>query len=414
MSEASKYKPNEQLRIPGKDAPENDWIQLRNTLTLRYNQQVHRLNPVAMPPGDYDSPTPSTPSETDEQSRQSEPSPPLKLKLNRKRKRIVNVNIQSTRNLQDLIDLIDSYPEDPTVKYDIDLSKLHRISKPIRELNAMIGLDKLKESIVDQILYFSQDLHKSPGGSETMDYMHTVLYGPPGTGKTEVAMIMGRIYCGLGILKRGNFSKVTRSDLIAGYLGQTAIKTKKVITNALDGVLFIDEAYSLGNAEKRDSFAQECIDTLCEAASAYKDRIVIIIAGYEKELRDRFFAWNAGLESRFPWRHETTEYTPKELSQIFRKMVHESRWSCAIQSEELSHWFDKNKDNFAYFGRDIETLFSKIKICHAHRVFGKRGQAKRWVTLTDLDSGMTSFLSNRQKDDDRNKLSRELQSTLYT
>ena len=157
----------------------------------------------------------------------------------------------------------------------------------------MIGLEKLKESVVDQILYFAQNLHKSPGGNETMDYMHTVLYGPPGTGKTEVAMMVGRIYCGLGILKKGHFTKVTRSDLVAGYLGQTAIKTRKAITNALDGVLFIDEAYSLGHPEKRDSFAQECIDTLCESASVYKDRLVIIIAGYEKELKERFFAWNA-------------------------------------------------------------------------------------------------------------------------
>ena len=82
------------------------------------------------------------------------------------------------------------------------------------------------------------------------DFMHTVIYGPPGTGKTEIAKIIGKIYCKMGILKKGTFKKVTRSDLIAGYLGQTALKTKDVINECLDGVLFIDEAYSLGNIEK--------------------------------------------------------------------------------------------------------------------------------------------------------------------
>ena len=332
----------------------------------------------------------------------------------KRKRREVRVEINNITTLQDLIDLIDQYPEDPTVKYDIDLRKLYNISKPLRELNSMIGLDKLKESVVDQILYFAQNLHKSPGGNETMDYMHTVLYGPPGTGKTEVAMMVGRIYCGLGILKKGHFTKVTRSELVAGYLGQTAIKTRKAITNALDGVLFIDEAYSLGHPDKRDSFAQECIDTLCESASVYKDRLVIIIAGYEKELKERFFAWNAGLNSRFPWRHETTEYTPTELSQIFRKKVHDARWSCSISPAVLAGWFDDKKCEFTYFGRDMETLFSKIKICHAHRVFGKKSLAKRWVTKADLDAGLTTFIANRQDGKEKDEMSAELRAMLYT
>jgi len=95
--------------------------------------------------------------------------------------------------------------------------------------------------------------------------MHAVIYGPPGTGKTEVAKIMGKIFSNLGILKNNVFKKVTRDDLVAGYLGQTAMKTKDVIKSCIGGVLFIDEAYALGNSEKRDSFAKESIDTICEA-----------------------------------------------------------------------------------------------------------------------------------------------------
>lgn len=404
---------------PDKSEPRSSWVHYSNVMTLLYNQQVHFLDPCNMPPGEY-----IVPSESETEQIDDPVTPPKNdatmhvapsSTAGRKRKRReVKVSIGDIKTLQDLIDLIDEYPEDPAVKYDIDLRKLYSISKPLRELNSMIGLDKLKESVVDQILYFAQNLHKSPGGNETMDYMHTVLYGPPGTGKTEVAMMVGRIYCGLGILKKGHFTKVTRSDLVAGYLGQTAIKTKKAITNALDGVLFIDEAYSLGHPDKRDSFAQECIDTLCESASVYKDRLVIIIAGYERELKERFFAWNAGLNSRFPWRHETTEYTPNELSLIFRKKVHDARWSCSISAAVLSGWFDDKKSEFTYFGRDMETLFSKIKICHAHRIFGKKSLAKRWVTKADLDAGMTSFLANRQDDKNKNDMSAELRATLYT
>lgn len=411
---------------PKPHEPKSEWVAYSNVMTLLYNQQVHMFDPCNMANGDYISPNdsdtdscedpetptpsfPASPPSDDETTKKSK-----QLAGKKRKRREVKVDIGDIKTLQDLIDLIDQYPEDPTVRYDIDLKKLHRISKPIRELNNMIGLEKLKESVVDQILYFAQNLHKSPGGNETMDYMHTVLYGPPGTGKTEVAMMVGRIYCGLGILKKGHFTKVTRSDLVAGYLGQTAIKTRKAITNALDGVLFIDEAYSLGHPEKRDSFAQECIDTLCESASVYKDRLVIIIAGYEKELKERFFAWNAGLNSRFPWRHETTEYTPTELSQIFRKKVHDARWSCSISAAVLASWFDDKKGEFKYFGRDMETLFSKIKICHAHRVFGKKSLAKRWVTKSDLDSGLSSFISNRQEDKEKNDISDELRATLYT
>lgn len=415
--------------VPRKEAPKSNWVNLSNVLTMQYNRELHFYDPYNMPSGNYILSSTDDDGETfdtDITDPDDNIEPPLinnvvkrddDLDVGRKRKRReIVVEIKDIKTLQDLIDLIDRYPEDPMVKYDIDLSKLYSISRPLRELNNMIGLDKLKESVVDQILYFAQNLHKSPGGKETMDYMHTVLYGPPGTGKTEVAMMMGRIYCGLGILKKGHFTKVTRSDLVAGYLGQTAIKTKKAITNAMDGVLFIDEAYSLGHPDKRDSFAQECIDTLCEAASAHKDRIVIIIAGYEKELNERFFAWNAGLNSRFPWRHETTEYTPKELSQIFKKKILDAKWSCSIKPDILAGWFDDKKANFTYFGRDMETLFSKIKICHAHRIFGKKAAARKWVTEGDLNAGLTSFIANKQEDKEksRNEMSAELRATLYT
>ena len=119
------------------------------------------------------------------------------------------------------------------------MKSIHNIKKPLGELNNMIGMNGLKDSIVDQIVFFVQNLHVNKNALNP-DFMHTCIYGPPGTGKTEIAKIMGKIFSSLGVLNKNYFKKVTRADLIAGYLGQTAMKTRDVIKDALGGVLFID------------------------------------------------------------------------------------------------------------------------------------------------------------------------------
>jgi SpoVK/Ycf46/Vps4 family AAA+-type ATPase len=224
--------------------------------------------------------------------------------------------------------------------------------------------------------------------------MHTIIYGPPGTGKTEIAKIIGSIFSKMGILTKGTFKKVTRADLIAGYLGQTALKTRDVIKECLGGVLFIDEAYALGNEEKRDSFSKECIDTLCEAASDNKDNIMIIIAGYEEELNSCFFSYNPGLQSRFTWRFKTDEYTGSDLYKIFLKKVEDGQWTIAENSNINEKWFEKNKSKFKSYGRDIETLFAKTKIVHSRRVFCLNADHKKKITLEDLDKGLELFITN--------------------
>jgi SpoVK/Ycf46/Vps4 family AAA+-type ATPase len=274
------------------------------------------------------------------------------------------------------------------------MDALHNIKEPLTRLNNMVGMKELKKNIVDQLLYFSQSFHKSSNGngSDCGDFMHTVLYGPPGTGKTEVAKIMGSIFSNLGVLEKNSFLKVTRSDLIAGYLGQTALKTRDVVKDALGGVLFIDEAYALGNAEKRDSFSKECIDTLCEALSENKDNLMVIIAGYEEELKECFFNYNQGLESRFTWRFKMDEYSAEDLHNIFVKKVANIGWSL---SENISvNWFKDKMDYFKCFGRDIETLLAKTKIAHSRRMFGKPEEEKRKITLVDLENGLKTYIDN--------------------
>jgi len=306
------------------------------------------------------------------------------------------------KDISDILNLIKTYNLDPMIKYNINMKALHDIKEPLEELNNMIGLANIKTNIVDQILYFVQGLHKNvitktndkDSKKGPCDFMHTVIYGPPGTGKTDVAKIMGKIYSKLGILSKGTFAKVTRSDLIAGYLGQTAIKTKDVIKDALGGVLFIDEAYSLGNSDKRDSFSKECIDTLCEALSDYKDNFMVIIAGYEKELKDCFFSQNQGLDSRFTWRFKTDEYSGDDLYHIFIKKVKDIGWELADNSKINAEWFIKNKEYFRFYGRDIETVLAKTKITHSRRVFCMPETDKKKLIIDDLDNGFKIYIQN--------------------
>jgi hypothetical protein len=368
-------------------------------------------------------------------------------------------------HIDDLIALCDKYPLSETKKYNINMSAIHAIREPLVDLSNMIGMDTIKHTIVDQILYYLQDLHipqkknkptnektaddappprdirdelnqsfpnpwvtssngggascvfefkpsnikfpppwangGSGGGSTGVDdfasptkgdFMHTVIYGPPGSGKTEVAKIIGRIFSNLGILTKKVFKKVSRNDLVAGYLGQTAIKTKDMIKASLGGVLFIDEAYSLGNSEKRDSFAKECVDTLCEALSEHKHNWMVIIAGYEKELNDCFFSLNEGLNSRFTWRFKLDAYKPAELKCIYEKQVRDYGWTTAGGIPES--WFDTRMDYFTTFGRDMETLFTKTKIAHSRRVFCLPDSEKRTITFDDLENGFKLFIEN--------------------
>ena len=307
---------------------------------------------------------------------------------------IKDIEINTEINtLDDIIKLIDDNPIAYEFKYNIDMQAIHNIKEPIIQLNNMIGMNKLKTNIINQILYFIQKFHINDVNEKiNNDFMHTVIYGSPGTGKTEIAKIMGHIFSKLGVLKNNKFQKVTRTDLIAGYLGQTAIKTTDVIKKSLGGVLFIDEAYSLGNSEKRDSFAKECIDTLCEALSDHKSDLMVIIAGYEDDLNKCFFSYNQGLDSRFTWRFKTDDYNSKELFLIFKKKVYEIGWN--LEKNITDSWFEEKMEYFKYFGRDMETLLAKIKISHSKRVFCLKKEAKKKINLKDMKKGFDIFLDN--------------------
>jgi SpoVK/Ycf46/Vps4 family AAA+-type ATPase len=296
----------------------------------------------------------------------------------------------SINSLSDILKIINENEYKPNVEYNIDLESLHKIKTELVQLNNMIGLKQMKTAIIDQLLYFVQGLHK---GNSTSDFKHTIISGSPGTGKTDIAKMIGQMYSKLGILKNNIFKKVTRNDLIAGYLGQTAIKTRKVIDSCLGGVLFIDEAYSLANSTDNDSYSKECIDILCEALSDHKDELMVIVAGYETELNETLFRVNQGLKSRFIWRLSMDPYTPAELMNIFKKMITEQEWKYA-EDDIKERWFDDKKDSFKNYGRDMELLLTYVKIAHGKRIYGKSAELRKIIVASDLNVGYDTFVKN--------------------
>ncbi len=329
-----------------------------------------------------------------------------------KKKKYVNIE-KEICTIRDLLTLCHLYPLDAETQYNINMEALHDIKEPLEQMDAMIGLENIKLNLVDQIVYYLQGLHMISPTESSNDFMHTVIYGPPGTGKTEIAKIIGNIFSKIGVLKNKVFKKVTRDDLIAGYLGQTAMKTKDIIKECIGGVLFIDEAYSLGNAEKRDSFSKECIDTLCESLSAHKGEFMCIIAGYKEEIQDCFFKVNDGLESRFPWQYTIGDYSADELRNIFNNKVKIAGWSLGFAVD--NKWFQDNLDCFRFFGRDMETLLSKVKIAHSKRVFCLPSEHKTIITEEDIKSGFNNFTQseNVKTRSEKSRIKSSIHNSMY-
>jgi len=321
--------------------------------------------------------------ETDISVEQPKPTNTVKLKVNKTRERekiTIQTNIES---LEDILIITQQHPYDETKDYNIDLKALHKIKGEIQNLVSMIGLDSIKTSILRQLMYFIQGFSDDP---KDADYKHTVFSGPPGTGKTEIAKLLGTMYSKLGVLKNNVFKKVTRVDLVAGYLGQTAIKTQKVIDDCSGGVLFIDEAYSL---QYDDSYAKECVDTLCEALSDRKHNFMVILAGYENDLENHIFRINPGLKSRFIWRFNIQPYSVVELYDIFCNLCGKRGWS--VEPEWTDKWLDSKKNYFPDNGRSMEKLFSCSKIVHAQRIFGKDPSLRKRLSLEDINKGFEMF-----------------------
>ena len=244
-----------------------------------------------------------------------------------------------------------------------------KIEDLLAELDSYVGMDAIKaevRSLINMVqVYKLRREHDLP----TTDMsLHMVFSGNPGTGKTTVARIMSRIYHSLDILSKGQLVEVDRSGLVAGYVGQTALKTQKVIEKAMGGVLFIDEAYAL-NGKSENDFGQEAIDTILKAMEDHRDDLVVIVAGYT-DLMDRFIHSNPGLESRFNRFLMFEDYTPEQMVAIFKMQCKKGCYVLAQGTEELVRDFIAEESADDSFGnaRGVRNLFEHILVAQNNRL----------------------------------------------
>lgn len=244
----------------------------------------------------------------------------------------------------------------------------------LAKLNKLVGLETVKEDVNSLINLIQIRKIRSERGIKQPDMsFHLVFSGNPGTGKTTVARLLGGIYSKLGILSKGHLIETDRSGLVAGYVGQTAIKTQDMIKEAMGGILFIDEAYALSSSKGENDFGHEAIDTILKAMEDNRDDFIVIVAGYP-DLMDEFLHSNPGLESRFNKHLFFEDYNPKELFEIFVSMAEESSLKLDEKSEKFlkGHFEDVYNcrgDNFSN-GRYVRNLFEKVLSNQANRLVG--------------------------------------------
>ena len=266
----------------------------------------------------------------------------------------------------------------------------------LAELDALVGLTEVKKDVRSMMnLIRVRKLRVEAGLPVPPMSMHLVFMGNPGTGKTTVARLVGSLYAAIGALSKGQLVEVDRSGLVAGYVGQTALKTQQVIESALGGVLFVDEAYSLSEGGEND-FGREAIDTLLKAMEDHRDDLVVIVAGYTGPM-EGFIDSNPGLQSRFNKYIYFPDYTGEELLAIFNGQVERAGYCLSDEAAEYAKgYFDalyaERDENFGN-GRDVRNRFEDMVVRHANRVAA--------IEQPDRDALMTlqreDFLSEEEK-----------------
>ena len=242
----------------------------------------------------------------------------------------------------------------------------------LEELNVLIGLEKVKDDVKSLINLVKIRKIRQERGMESPDMsLHMVFSGNPGTGKTTIARLLAQIYKAMGLLSKGHLTEVDRSGLVGGYVGQTAIKVKEVVTKAKGGVLFIDEAYSLTVNRGATDFGFEAVDTLLKYMEDNRDDLIVIVAGYPDPM-DEFLNSNPGLKSRFNKFLYFDDYTPEELIGILKLNAKKSDLTLSEEAEKFAFEFftkrcENRPENYAN-GRDVRNFFEKALINQANRL----------------------------------------------
>ena len=269
---------------------------------------------------------------------------------------------------------------------------------PYKELDELIGLGSVKEEVRSLANFVKLQKQREAQGLKTAKVSyHLVFYGSPGTGKTTVARIVGRIYKDLGVLKKGHTVETDRAGLVGEYVGKTGPKTDTVIMKALDGILFIDEAYSLvPEGGGGNDYGQEAISTILKRMEDYRDRLVVIVAGYKDEMQ-RFIDSNPGLQSRFNRYIDFPDYTGQELTDIFKMYMKKNQYTLNDSTEAyLRTRFDivvEKKDRNFGNARYARNVFEKSIQAQANRLAGQTNLSKDQLTeivISDLREGFAS------------------------
>ncbi|HOA41036.1 MAG TPA: AAA family ATPase [Halanaerobiales bacterium] len=264
-----------------------------------------------------------------------------------------------------------------------------KLNKLLEEMDSLIGLEEVKKIIREYIAFIKvQQLRERYQLKTSPVVMHMIFKGNPGTGKTTMARIIGKIFNEIGYLQGGELIEAERADLVGEYIGHTAQKTKKLLERALGGVLFIDEAYSLARGGEKD-FGKESIDTIVKAMEDYKDKLIIILAGYRDEM-NFFLRTNPGLASRFAIQIDFPDYTIDELVQIANLMYKEREY---ILDEKSKHYIYRILSEIRYKeiingnARTVRNLVERSIRQHARRIIKQKNISKKdliYITKEDL------------------------------
>lgn len=244
------------------------------------------------------------------------------------------------------------------------------LDEALKELENLIGLESVKQEVLLCInLLRINQMRKEKKLPELQTSNHMVFTGHPGTGKTTVARIMAKIYKCLGVVSKGQLVETDRSGMVAGYMGQTALKTAQVIKKAKGGVLFIDEAYSLSSEDGSNDYGKEAIDTLVKGMEDYRDDLVVIVAGYVDEMQ-KFIAMNPGLRSRFNKYINFENYSANEMLDIFKLSCERTKFILSTEAEMVAlAYFEQNQDDPTFGNaRGVRNFFDKIVTNQATRI----------------------------------------------